>query len=85
LKAIEKYKVFVSEGKGQPSSWSELKNQVFLGDEKFEEDLQGKIKTDNALSETQYHSAEPHPNLYLITLKPIRKGKEVIVYASGGG
>jgi len=30
-RAIEAYKRFVSEGKGQSSPWSNLKNQVFLG------------------------------------------------------
>ena len=36
LIAIEKYKQFVSEGKGQPSPWDQLKNQIFLGGEKIE-------------------------------------------------
>ena len=30
-KAMNRYKLFVAEGKGQPSSWLELRNQVFLG------------------------------------------------------
>jgi putative transposase len=35
--AIDRYKQFVSEGKGQPSPCQFLKNQVFLGGEQFVE------------------------------------------------
>jgi len=42
-KAIKGYKLFVSEGKDQPSPWSSLKNQVFLGDDEFVEDMQSKL------------------------------------------
>mgnify|MGYP000267549453 CR=1 FL=1 len=45
-KAIEAYKLFVSEGKGQPSPWEKLKNQVFLGDEKFVASMQGLMDAD---------------------------------------
>ena len=37
--AIKRYKQFVKEGRNQPSPWSELKNQVFLGEESFIESL----------------------------------------------
>jgi putative transposase len=42
--AIEKYKVFVAEGKGQISPWSLLKKQIFLGDENFVEEMEAKIE-----------------------------------------
>jgi len=45
-KAIKAYKTFVSEGKNQPSLWQSLKNQVFLGDEEFVEDMQCKLPDD---------------------------------------
>ncbi|PCJ98978.1 MAG: hypothetical protein COA42_24345 [Alteromonadaceae bacterium] len=38
--ACEKYRQFVAEGKTQPSPWELLKNQVFLGDEKFVNKIQ---------------------------------------------
>ena len=38
--AIEKYKQFVSQGKGQSSPWHSLKNQIFLGEASFMEKMQ---------------------------------------------
>jgi len=86
LKAIEKYTVFVSEGKGQPSPWSELKNQIFLGDEKFVEDLQGKIKTDKALSEIPMSQRRALPESLSYYAKKYKERNEAIAcaYASGG-
>lgn len=49
--AIEKYKQFIAQGKGQPSPWQCLRNQVFLGDEKFVENMQSLIDKDKELSE----------------------------------
>ena len=49
--AIEKYKQFVSEGKGQQSPWQALRNQVFLGDEHFVEEMQSLIDGEKELSE----------------------------------
>ena len=43
---VEKYKVFVAEGKGQISPWSLLKKQIFLGDENFVEEIEAKIDKD---------------------------------------
>ena len=33
--AIKRYKKYVSEGKGQPSPWNDLRNQMYLGNEEF--------------------------------------------------
>ncbi len=49
--AIAKYKAFVSQGKGLPSPWSRLRNQVYLGGEQFVEDMQSLIDGDMDLSE----------------------------------
>ncbi|NOY71957.1 MAG: transposase, partial [Gammaproteobacteria bacterium] len=49
--AVTGYKAFVAEGKNHPSPWEELKNQIFLGTEKFVEDMQRKISSETALSE----------------------------------
>jgi len=42
-RAMQAYKTFISEGKGQPSPWQSLKNQVFLGDDNFVNDMQSKL------------------------------------------
>ena len=49
--AYERYIQFVQEGKGQPSPWESLKNQVYLGDEKFVEEMQRLIEPDKSLDE----------------------------------
>jgi len=41
--ATKRYRTFVCEGKKQPPIWACLKNQVFLGDDAFVEDMQRKI------------------------------------------
>jgi putative transposase len=38
-------------GKGQPKPWLGLRNQIFLGDEKFVEEMQRKLEGDKDLSE----------------------------------
>ena len=42
-RAMQAYKTFISEGQGQPSPWQSLKNQVFLGDDNFVNDMQSKL------------------------------------------
>jgi len=49
--AIQQYRLFVSEGRNQPKPWEELKNQIYLGDEQFIDDMQCKILPDSDLSE----------------------------------
>mgnify|MGYP000468063423 FL=1 len=39
-KAVEQYCVFVAEGKNQPSPWKQLKNQIYLGDDDFVDEMQ---------------------------------------------
>ena len=59
--AIELYKQFVQEGKGQPSIWSQLRNQVYLGDEDFIEKIQVHINTDQQLIEIPASQRRPVP------------------------
>lgn len=49
--AIEKYRRFVSEGRNQPKPWSNLKRQIYLGDDNFVDEMQCKISPDVDLSE----------------------------------
>lgn len=48
-KAQDGYKAFVREGKNQPSPWEYLKNQIYLGSDKFVEDMQCKLDPDQSL------------------------------------
>lgn len=49
--AMKMYSAFVSEGRNQPKPWEELKNQIYLGDESFVDDMQCKISPETSLSE----------------------------------
>jgi putative transposase len=49
--AIKKYIEFVREGIGLPSLWGDLKNQIFLGTEKFVNKKQRLINKKESLSE----------------------------------
>jgi len=86
LEAIEAYKRFVNSGTGQSSPWDDLKNQIFLGDEKFVESMQGKIEVNRELGEvpsSQYRAAPKDLSYYA---EKYTKRNEAIVfsYASGG-
>jgi len=59
--AIAAYKRFVAEGKGQPSPWVDLRNQVYLGDANFVSQLQGLIDGDKSLSEVPIPQRRPAP------------------------
>ncbi|MCZ6828010.1 MAG: transposase [Gammaproteobacteria bacterium] len=85
-RAIRQFIDFVSRGKGQPSVWHALKNQIYLGDEQFVEDMQCKISGDINLDEV------PRPQKRQIP-KPIEAYKNMMgsrneaiisVYQSGG-
>ena len=49
--AMQKYRTFVSEGRNQPKPWQDLKNQIYLGDDNFVDEMQCKILPDTDLSE----------------------------------
>ena len=49
--AVILYRSFVSEGRNQPKPWGELKNQIYLGDEEFIDEMQSKISPETNLSE----------------------------------
>ncbi len=84
--AIEKYKQFVSEGKGQSSPWQALRNQVFLGDEHFVEEMQSLLDGEKDISEIP--SAQRRPVAKLISeyeaSSADRNTAIVNAYRSGG-
>lgn len=50
--AIKAYRRFVAAGRGQPSPWAGLRNQVFLGDDHFVDAMQARIaQLDRPLAE----------------------------------
>lgn len=86
LKAIEAYKRFVSEGKGQPSPWEQLKSQIFLGDGKFVESMQSLIDVDKELSEIPISQRRVDPKALSYYAEKFKSRNEAIIsaYASGG-
>ncbi len=42
---------FVADGTGQPGPWARLKNQIYLGSERFVEEMQGRIDAKQPLDE----------------------------------
>ena len=84
--AVERYKRFVAEGKGQPSPWSSLRNQIFLGDERFVEKMQALIDGQKDLSEvpsSQRRSKAKGLEFYEAS-SPERNTAVVNAYRSGG-
>lgn len=57
--ACERYRRFVEEGRGQPSPWEQLKNQVFLGSDAFVEEMQKLLDTDKVLDEVPSSQKRP--------------------------
>ncbi len=49
--AVQQYRAFVSAGRNQSKPWEELKNQIYLGDEAFVDEMQSKISPETNLSE----------------------------------
>ena len=49
--AQERYIEFVKAGKGQPSIWTQLRNQIYLGRDEFVEDMQCKLEPEQSLKD----------------------------------
>ena len=84
--AVEKYKVFVAEGKGQISPWSLLKKQIFLGDENFVEEMEAKIDKDRDLTEvpSSQRRAKARALTEYETMYEGRNKSILAAYKSGG-
>lgn len=85
-RAIAEYKCFVAAGKGLPSPWSELKNQIYLGGDKFVADMQQQIDLTQRLDEFPTSQHRPAPRSLDQYLLAVGNRDEAIVeaYASGG-
>ena len=57
------YAEFVAEGNNKPSPWEQLKNQIYLGSDKFVMQMQRKVDAERTLSEIPKRQRRPvaHP------------------------
>jgi REP element-mobilizing transposase RayT/DNA-binding CsgD family transcriptional regulator len=84
--AIEKYKHFVADSRGQASPWQALRNQVYLGSEQFVENMQALIDGDKTLTEIplSQRRSTPQPINEYEALSTSRNEAIVRAYGSGG-
>jgi len=83
--ACEQYRDFVASGKGQPSPWESLKNQVYLGSDRFVEDMLCMIRPEQSLCDIPkpQRRAPPKPLEYYESLFDDRKLAMATAYLSG--
>ena len=83
--AQEAYRRFVQEGRGQPSPWESLKNQIYLGSDQFVEDMQRKLKPDQPLRDipTLQKLSPPKPLSYYQDTFKVKKEAMAKAYLSG--
>jgi hypothetical protein len=84
--AVAHYVRFVAEGNGQPSPWEQLKNQVFLGSDRFVESMRRKLPPDRDLREVPQAKRRPTamPLTEYARDHPQRNDAIVAAYRSGG-
>ncbi len=80
------YRQFVAEGSGQPPIWDHLKNQVYLGDNNFIEEVQTTITKDADLSEipARQRRSLPKPLYHYVREYQERDLAMRAAYQSGG-
>jgi len=80
------YRRFVAEGKGRPSPWEQLKNQIFLGPAPFVEALQRQVGGNRRLSEVPRSQRRPvaRPLAWYFQQHPSRDQAVVEAFRSGG-
>jgi len=57
--ACEKYRAFVARGKGQPSPWESLKNQIYLGPDSFVENMLSMLQPEQSLRDIPLTQKRP--------------------------
>ena len=84
--AMTAYRDFVAAGRNQPSPWASLKNQIYLGSDKFVEKMQSKLDANQDLSEvpTAHRRQIPKPLEHFARKHPDRDEAIARAYASGG-
>ena len=84
-KAVEGYRQFVAEGKGQPSPWQGLRNQVYLGSDRFVDKMLNTQEGDKDLSEIPKSQRRPKPLSLARYESTACTRDEAIVMAYGSG
>ena len=85
--AIKAYRKFVTEGRNQPKPWEALRNQIYLGDDKFVE--QSKQKIPQSASESKIPDVQSKPRSQAKPMKEYeilsktRNDAIVMAFASG--
>jgi REP element-mobilizing transposase RayT len=84
--ALQAYRDWVVAGRGQPSPWAQLKNQVYLGSDAFVAKLQRGLDAKQDLSEVPAAQRRPAPKPLAHYARKYPQRDEAIVqaYASGG-
>ena len=75
----------MQQGKGQPSPWQELKNQIYLGDDQFVEDMQCKLNHEQSLKDIpkKQKQAPVKPLAYFVKRGQNRDESMAQAYLSG--
>lgn len=83
--AQQHYRDFVKAGKEQPSPWQLLKNQIYLGDDNFVNDMQRKLNPEQALKDIprKQKQAPVKPLSYFVDRYKIRDEGMAQAYLSG--
>ena len=83
--AVDRYRRFVSAGMSQPSPWTQLKHQVFLGSEASAEAMQRRLPSQGDLTEITRAQRRPRaPTLLQYAQEfPTRDAAIAAAYASG--
>ena len=84
--AINRYKVFVAEGRNQPGVWEQLKNQIYLGSEAFVQQIQAMPPATEDLSEIPLPQRRKpaKPLAHYAQQSSGRDEAIALAYASGG-
>ena len=83
--AQQRYRDFVQQGKGQPSPWQKLKNQIYLGDDEFVNDMQCKLDPEQSLKDIPKKQKQGpiKPLAYFAERYQTREKSMVQAYLSG--
>lgn len=83
--AQQRYRDFVKDGKGQPSPWQQLKNQIYLGSDDFVDDMQYKLRPEQSLKDIpkKHKQAPVKPLAYFAAKYKTRDTRMAQAYLSG--
>lgn len=83
--ARQAYRQFVSQGRGQRSPWSDLRQQIYLGDDRFVEKMQARLDDEARLDEIPAkRRAPPKPLAHYVAVYRERDAAIAAAYLDGG-